>query len=105
MQRGIDDKKIEAAMRNKTHDDFITRWAEFVKNDKTRSWKKIHTEFINAQFKKSEEFYERLKKQPNGKKKIIEIFGIKNLKAYPSLQEKDKQQNIKKTLAKTKKIT
>lgn len=73
-------------MRDKSHDDFIQRWAEKVKNDKKREWKKIHTEFINAQFKKSEEFYERLAKQKGGKEKIIKIFNIKNLKGYPSLQ-------------------
>ncbi len=60
-------------MRDKSHEDFIVRWANFVKNDKTRSWKKFHTEFINAQFQKREEFFKRLEKEPGGKEKIRQL--------------------------------
>jgi len=76
---------MDRQITNKTHDDFIERWAMFVKNNPDK-WKPIHTAFINDQFRKSEEFYARLAKTKDGKKKIIEIFGIKNLKGYPSLQ-------------------
>jgi hypothetical protein len=72
-------------MRDKTHDDFIERWADFVRNNPDK-WKAIHTEFINAQFEKSEQFYKNLAKTKEGKQKIIEIFKIKNIKGYPSLQ-------------------
>ena len=44
-------------------------------------WKKIHSQFINAQFEKANAFYKRLAKQPGGKEKIIKLRGIKNLKA------------------------
>ncbi|RLE47501.1 hypothetical protein DRJ25_02275 [Candidatus Woesearchaeota archaeon] len=57
-------------MRDESHDDFIVRWANFVKNDKTKSWKRFHTEFIDAQFRKSEEFFKRLEQEPGGKEKI-----------------------------------
>jgi len=73
-------------MRNKTHDDQITRWALFVKNN-PHKWKKIHTEFIDAQFEKSERFYKAFSKTKKGKEKIINLFNIKNLKAYPSLKK------------------
>ena len=63
----------------------IDRWAEYVKTSKG-AWKKIHTRFINAQFEKSEAFYHRLAQQPGGKKKIVELFGIKNLDAVPWLK-------------------
>ena len=65
-----------------THMDFIERWATFMKEHPTE-WKKIHTEFINAQFISREQFLERLLQQPNGKKKILELYNIKNLEGYP----------------------
>ncbi|MFP4424180.1 MAG: hypothetical protein ACLFP2_03020 [Candidatus Woesearchaeota archaeon] len=61
----------------------IERWAEFVKNNP--SWKKEHTKLIDAQFAKSKAFYDRLSKTKNGKKKIVEIFGIKNKNGFPKL--------------------
>ncbi len=65
-----------------THMDFIARWAAFMKEHPTE-WKKIHTEFINAQFISHEQFLKRLLQQPNGKKKVRELYGIKNLEGYP----------------------
>ncbi len=65
-----------------THMDFITRWADFMKQHPTR-WKKIHTEFINSQFVSHEQFLERLLKQPNGKEKIRKLYNIENLDGFP----------------------
>ena len=50
------------------------------------NWKKDHTEFIDAIYQHHYEAMERLKQQPGGKEKIIKLYGIKNLKGYPSLQ-------------------
>jgi len=47
----------------------------------------IYGFFINALFQKNEEIIHRLLKTPEGKKKIIEIYPIKNVDGYPSLQE------------------
>jgi hypothetical protein len=47
----------------------IERWAYFVKNN-PHHWKKIHSEFINALFRKHYEFNERLSKLPQGKAKL-----------------------------------
>ena len=41
--------------------------------------------FINAQFDKANKFIKRLLKEPNGREKIIEAYGIKNLKGYEEL--------------------
>jgi hypothetical protein len=71
-------------MRDKTHDDFIERWATYMKEHPTE-WKKHHTKFINGQVQMAWDFIERLSKQPGGKEKIREIYGITNLKAYPKL--------------------
>ncbi len=68
----------------KTHNDFIERWAKFMQ-EHPMEWKKIHTEFINAQFQKNREFLQRLRKEPNGREKIIELYDIKNVKGYEEL--------------------
>ncbi len=59
----------------------IDRWIKYMKEHPIE-WKKKHTEFINAQFSKADDFIKRLAKQPNGKKKIINAYKIKNLKGY-----------------------
>ncbi|MDP3728602.1 MAG: hypothetical protein Q8R18_04075 [bacterium] len=65
-----------------THLHFIERWVAFMKEHPTE-WKKIHTDFINSQFHSHEQFLERLLQQPNGKKKVRELYKIKNLEGYP----------------------
>ena len=67
-------------MRDNSHIDFIERWAFFVRNNPDK-WKAIQTEFINSQFIKTYAFLDRLAKQPGGRQKIIELYGIKNPKA------------------------
>lgn len=62
----------------------IDRWITYMKKNPSR-WKKVHTEFINAQFSKSRQFIERLLKEPGGRNKIIDAYGIKNLKGYRKL--------------------
>lgn len=62
----------------------VQRWAKFMK-DNPDTWKKVHTEFINAQFDKAERFWKELLKQPNGRQKLIDIYGIKNVKGYEGL--------------------
>lgn len=62
----------------------VEKWAYFVKNNPL-NWKKIHTEFIDSQFRKSENFIKRLLKQKNGAKKVISLYGIVNVKGYNRL--------------------
>ncbi len=71
-------------MRDKTHNDFIERWAKFVKENPTK-WQKEHTKFINSQFQMAYDFIERLKKTKNGKEKIKKIYKIGNEKGYPKI--------------------
>ena len=70
-------------MRDRAHIEFIEKWADFVK--KNPGQKKQHTEFINSQFKHSEDFFKRLAKEKNGKEKIIKLFNIKNIKGYEDI--------------------
>jgi len=70
-------------MRDKTHMEQVKRWANYVRNNP--DWKKIHTEFINAQFEKAYQAIEKISKMPNGKEKIKKLYGIKNEKGYPSI--------------------
>jgi hypothetical protein len=46
--------------RDKTHDEFIDTWASHVRENSTKVWKKEVNKFIDAQYKKSKEFYKRL---------------------------------------------
>ncbi|MFA5141892.1 MAG: hypothetical protein WC471_02905 [Candidatus Woesearchaeota archaeon] len=68
---------------DKSHDDFIERWAEFVRTNP--EWRDIHTKFINAQFNMANDFIIRLSKTPSGREKIIELYGIKNVAGYKEL--------------------
>ena len=67
------------------HLEQIERWAHFVKNNPNK-WEKEHTEFINALFEKHDQFRARLLKTPEGKKKMIELYNIKNKEGYDFLK-------------------
>jgi len=71
-------------MRDATHDDFVVRWANFVKNN-PKKWQKKHTEFINAQFDMNRKFIKNILATPNGREKIIELYNIKNINGYSEL--------------------
>lgn len=71
-------------MRDKTHAEFVERWAQYVRDNPTK-WQKIHTRFINSQIQMNRQFLERLKNTPGGRQKIIELYKIKNLKGYTKL--------------------
>ena len=71
-------------MRDKTHDEFIERWVTYIEEHPVE-WREHHARFINAQVGMARDFIERLSKQPDGKERIREIYGITNLKAYPRL--------------------
>lgn len=62
----------------------IDRWAKYVR-ESNGGWKKIHTEFINAQFQKAYEVMEKLSETKEGREKIVEIYGIKNRGGYRKL--------------------
>jgi hypothetical protein len=63
-------------MRDKTHEEFLVKWANFVKTH-PNEWKQQHTEFINAQIEMANSFYERLSKTPGGMKKIKQLSNLK----------------------------
>ncbi len=55
-----------------SHMDQVMRWAKFVRDNPT-TWKKIHTDFINAIFEKHEQFVQRLKASPGGEEKLRQL--------------------------------
>lgn len=59
-------------MSNKTHSEQIERWGRFVRENPD-SWKKEHTQFIDAQIKKSWRVYKKLGRTPEGKAKIRKL--------------------------------
>ncbi|MBI4738558.1 hypothetical protein HY772_03200 [Candidatus Woesearchaeota archaeon] len=71
-------------MRDSTHEEFLVNWANFV-HDHPADWKEQHKEFIDAQFQKTSAFIERLRKTKDGDEKIMQAYGIKNMRGYPVL--------------------
>jgi len=61
------------------NDEFITRWAQYVKENPTK-WKKQHTRFINSIFEKHYSWEEKMLAKPNGKEILAKLYGIKNKK-------------------------
>jgi len=64
-------------MRDQTHEEFIVRWANYVRDNPDR-WRKQHTKFINSQINMNKQFLKRLLSQKDGKRKIIELYELKN---------------------------
>jgi hypothetical protein len=62
----------------------IDRWVRFMK-EHPKGWKKVHSEFIDAQFDKSTKFMNRLALSKGGRDKIISAYHIKNVKGYARL--------------------
>ncbi len=50
-------------MRSQSHNEFIEKWANFVRQNPLGVWKPQHTAFINAQFQMAERFYTQLDKE------------------------------------------
>lgn len=62
-------------MRDKTHMEFIERWANFIKDKPQEEWRPKFNEFIDAQFDMAKRFRENLEKTEEGRetlKRIIE---------------------------------
>jgi len=60
-------------MQNNLRQKEIERFANYVKSNPDK-WKKVHTEFIDSQFKKHEEFIKRISLKPNHKDIISKLF-------------------------------
>lgn len=71
-------------MRDVSHEDFVVRWANFVKNNPDK-WRVIHSDFINSQLLNSRAFLKKISLQKNGAKKIIELYSIKDVDGYKNL--------------------
>jgi len=62
----------------------IDRWVKFMK-EHPDEWKRVHTEFINAQFDKAGRFIKRLLATPGGREKVITAYGIKSIEGHKEL--------------------
>ena len=54
-------------MRDKSHDEALVRWAEFVKGSPREKWKLPVNVLVNSTYQKSHEFYVRLQKTEKGR--------------------------------------
>ena len=59
-------------MIDKSQEEQVIRWAKYVRDNPER-WKEEHTKFIDAQFIKSREFFERLSKTEEGREIIARL--------------------------------
>jgi len=57
-------------MRDKTHNDFIKRWANFVKKNPVSVWKPKLNPLIDSQIINANRFYSNLLKTKNGEEKL-----------------------------------
>ena len=65
-------------LRDKSHNDFIQRWAIHVRESPRDEWKKELGNFLNSQINQSNAFYQRLSKTQNGVEKIKKLRNISN---------------------------
>jgi len=62
-------------MRDKSHGEQVERWAEYVKHNS--DWKIKLKGFLDAQIIMARRFYKKLGETEEGRKKILELRGIK----------------------------
>ncbi len=67
-------------MREKSHDEALVKWAEFVRDNERNKWKGQVNLLIDATYQKSQEFYKRLGKSEKGRE-ILERLKKERLKA------------------------
>jgi hypothetical protein len=68
---------LPANIRDKTHMEFVDRWAEHVKSVPRERWKAEQTAFINSVFEKANAFYKRLEKTEKGRKILKRLMNEK----------------------------
>lgn len=78
-------------VRDKSHNDFIERWAGYMR-EHPDSWKKYHTAFIDAQFEKAYDVIAKILQEKDGEEKLARMYKIKNLKGHPKLFKRMLQQ-------------
>ncbi|MEK6898645.1 MAG: hypothetical protein AABW79_00940 [Nanoarchaeota archaeon] len=65
----MEDTKIALeAVRDKSHDEALVKWAEFVRDNPCEKWKKQVDFFIDAVYQKADEFYARMAETVEGRK-------------------------------------
>lgn len=60
-------------MRDKSHDEQVVRWAEFVKGHPINVWKPEVKKIVDSQVILANEFYKRLARTKDGKEKIAKL--------------------------------
>ena len=67
---------MNKTMRDKSHEEQIERWAEFVR-EHPNEWKLKVKPFMDSQILMARRFYEKILEMPDGKAKIMELRGLK----------------------------
>lgn len=64
--------------------DFVEYWANYIRKNPD-SWKEMHTRFVDGQILMANEALNKLRLTEEGKKKLIELRGIKNKQIISTL--------------------
>jgi len=67
-------------IRDKTHNEHIEKWANFVKTNPHSAWQPQLNRFINAQIENANRFYSELSKTEEGREKIKKLMALKDAK-------------------------
>lgn len=67
-------------MRDKTHNEQIERWADYVRETPKEVWKPKFNEFIDAQFDMADKFRTKLKQSERGLEILREIIMARKAK-------------------------
>ncbi len=71
-------------MNQTSHQEQVEQWANYIRDNPT-SWRIQHTRFLNAQIQLANDALQRIRKQKNGKEKLVELFSVKNKQIIASL--------------------
>ena len=66
-------------MRDKTHDEQIERWADYVRENPDK-WKSKFKPFLDAQIIMARRFYKKLAETPEGREKIKKLIEMRREK-------------------------
>ena len=67
---------MNKTMRDKSHEEQIKRWAEFVR-EHPDEWKSKVKPFMDSQILIARRFYEKILEMPGGKARIMELRGLR----------------------------
>ena len=79
-------EKVGIDTKNKSYEEKVNLWVNYIKTH--NDWKEHQNHFINLEYKRVYSNIKKLSKTKEGQMKIVELYGIKNIKGCPQLLDK-----------------